>query len=115
VRVAIEAGFRRAKCLKCKAARQLIKMSCRTGPSMRFVVFWPKKQQQRSNEQGTARVGPVRYSLVRRQGEGDGRVPVLCVFTIATEKNCQNAQTIPDKVVSGVNWPGNSHRGLCLV
>jgi hypothetical protein len=44
-------------------------MSCRTGPSMRF-FFWPKKQQQCRDERGKAGVGPVRYSMVRRRGEG---------------------------------------------
>jgi hypothetical protein len=49
----------------------LIKMSCRTGPSMGIFLFvWPKKQQQqRSEERGKAGVGPVGFV-----GRGRGTV-----------------------------------------
>ena len=36
-------------------------------------------------------------------------------FRIATEEVLKNGREIPDKVVSGLNSPGNSCGGLCLV
>ena len=41
-------------------------------------------------------------------------VPTVC-FMVAVEQVFKNGPKVPDKVVSGVNSPGNSCEGFCLV
>ena len=42
-------------------------------------------------------------------------LPGYVCFRIASEEVLKNGREVPDKVVSGVNSPGNSCGGLCLV
>ena len=46
-------------------------------------------------------------------GSDDGNAHTVC-FMIANEEVVKNDRQMPDKVVSGVNSPGNSCGGLCL-